>query len=188
MKEIEVLVQVLDSKEKTLNVLSKFKLIGIKETKDIYFFDESKDTLQMKKEKYPTKWFRIRKKGEKNYITYKEDIFDGKGNWLHSHEHETEIKDFEVIHQIIKKLGFKQLIEIDNKKHIYENEEYEIVFEEVENLGYFLEVEKRNTTEKSDTEKIRKEIKEFLKNLNLEISEEVGIGKPELMLRKIKVK
>lgn len=187
MKEVEILVQVLDDKNKILKSLKKFDFKGIKETLDIYFFDPLRKNLQVKEGVYPTEWFRIRKKHNNFYITYKEDIFDKKNKWIHSHEFETKIEDFDILKQIIEKLGFKELIKIKNIKHTYENKDYEIVFEEVENLGYFLEVEKLIVNEGADIKKIKKEIQEFINSLNFKIIP-VNIGKPELMLKSKNIK
>jgi predicted adenylyl cyclase CyaB len=44
---------------------------------------------------------------------------------------------------ILTKLGFEELVTVNVVKHIYHTSEYEIVLEEVERLGLFLEVEKK---------------------------------------------
>lgn len=185
MKEIEILAEVLDSKEKVIVALkkSKLKFIGSKKTQDVYFFDPKRKNLQMKNGKCPKEWFRIRKKDDESYITYKEDVFE-REKWTHSHEYETKVHDFEVLKQIIKKLGFKELVTINNIKHTYESKDYEIVLEEVENLGLFLEVEKLNVRDDADINRIRKEIQEFIDSLGVMVKPDSNMGKPELLLKK----
>ena len=183
MKEIEILVPVLDEKKKVLRVLRRFEFKSVKQTRDIFFFDPQRNNLQIKNNKYPKEWFRIRLKGDKSYMTYKKDIFDKDEKWLYSHEHETEVGDFFKLKQIIEKLGYAKLVEINTKKHIFITKEYEIIFEEVQNLGNFLEVEKLNVKERANVKKIRKEIQQFIDGLDFCVGPELNIGKPELMLR-----
>lgn len=183
MKEIEILVEILEKKEKVLATLKKFEFIGKKEVIDTYFFDPLRNESQPKEDEYPRQWLRVRKKANKNYITFKEDFFK-KDIWTHSEELETEIGDLRIVEEIIKKLGLKELVKIKNKKHTFETKDYEIVLEEVENLGLFLEVEKLNVKDEEDVDKIKKEIQQFMDDLGIKITKELNLGKPELMLRK----
>jgi len=113
MKEVEILVQVYEDKKTVLNSLKKFEFKGEKETLDIYYYDPLRDNFQIKNNKYPTEWFRIRQKGEKAFVTYKKDNFN-KDIWSYSDETETEIGNFEIGKKIINKLGFKELITIND--------------------------------------------------------------------------
>ncbi len=183
MKEVEILVEVFSKKEDSLKKLQKFDFVGKKEVLDIYFFDPKKENLKPKNNKL-TECFRIRKKDSKSFITYKTDHFNKQENWVYSDEEETEIKDFEIMQTILKKLGFEELIIIDNFKHTFLTEKYEIVLEEVKNLGLFLEVERLNVNDDENIEKVKKEIFDFINTLKIKTSEELNMGKPELMLRK----
>lgn len=80
-------------------------------------------------------------------------------------------------------LGLKKLLVIHNTKRIYKYQEYEIIFETVKDLGYFLEVE-YCTNEDIDIKKKKKEIRTFIDELELNVSDELTMGKPEMMLRK----
>ena len=75
-------------------------------------------------------------------------------------------------------------MEINNIKHTYYTREYEIVLEEVKDLGLFLEVERLKVGDKEDIVFVKKEIFNFIKSLDIEIGEELDSGKPELMLNK----
>src|SRR4030042_4580836 len=131
MKEVEILVEVFDNKKKILDSLKKFEFKGVQETTDIYFFHPSIKNLQVQNNKYPKEWFRIRKKNSKAFIAYKQDVLTKNGKWRYSHEYEVEIGDFKLTKQIIEKLGFKELVVINNTKHTYETKDYGIVFEKV---------------------------------------------------------
>jgi adenylate cyclase, class 2 len=188
MKEVEILVKVLDTTKKALSVLGRYDTEGAKEVLDIYFYDPLRKELQMNGENFPKQWFRIRSKDKKSFITFKEDVFNKQAIWIHSEELETEVKDFQLVKELVEKLGFKELVRIKNKKHTFKTKEYEIVLEEVENLGLFLEVEKLNVDDKENTEKIKEEIQNFIDNLGIRTEKESNMGKPEMMLRKIKSK
>lgn len=177
MKEIEILVKVTESKESALKKLAHLESKGIKKTEDHYFDLNQKD-------KPIKKWLRLRKKGSKAYITYKEDHITKENKWLYSDEYETEVQEFDTTMTILEKLGYKPLVAVINEKHIYQTNDYEIALEDVEELGLFLEIEKLNPTEDEDVEKAREKIFKFLKSLNIDTSEEVHLGKPEMLMNK----
>jgi len=183
MKEIEILVKVNNTIQESLGVLEKFKFLGKKQTLDIYYYDEFRDNLKLKDDKFPVEWFRVRQKGDSNFITYKKDNFEN-DKWIYSDEYETEVKDFDMIKIIVDNLGLRELVKINNVKYLYEFENYEIVLEEVEGLGLFLEVEIMNLEDDVNILDVKEKIYDFMKDLNLDISEELNQGKPEMMLEK----
>ncbi len=184
MKEIEILVKVLDNKQKALSVLDSYKKVGIKKITDTYFFNSERNELQPDQSGRLTRCLRLRKKENKNFLAYKIDYFNEKGVWLYSDEHETEVADFETMMVILRHLGLEILVEIKNKKHIYLTDKYEIVLEEVENLGLFLEVECLGQVEDDKVLDVKNEIWKFIKSLKMVTEEESNAGKPELMIRK----
>lgn len=117
-------------------------------------------------------------------MAYKVDHFDDLMQWSHSDEYETGIDNFDTALEIQKRLGFNELIRIDNTKYTYLTEEYEIVLEDVVGLGLFLEVEKIQQVSDDKALQTKEEIRSFLKTLGIEFGEEQNAGKPELMLRK----
>ena len=86
--------------------------------------------------------------------------------------------------QISKHLGLKELVKIDNTKYTYLTNGYEIVLEDVKNLGLFLEVEKLAQVSDDEIVNTKQEMRDFIKKLGIEIGDELNMGKPELMLRK----
>ena len=85
---------------------------------------------------------------------------------------------------IIRNLGFKKLIKIESEKHTYHHPKYEIVLERVKNLGLFLEVEACFDDEKVDVDQEKKKIQHFIDDLGLSVSDELNMGKPEMMVRR----
>ncbi|MEX2410040.1 MAG: class IV adenylate cyclase [Candidatus Paceibacterota bacterium] len=186
MKEIEILVKIEDTKSNVLKTLSEYERVGIKETLDIYFYDPLRKDLQPEKDFRLKRSFRLRKKDGNFFLTYKIDNFDKDNKWIYSNEHETGVDKFEELMKTIKHLGFKELVRIENKKHTFKTTNYEIVFEDVKNLGYFLEVEKMSEVSDDKVAEVKQEIREFIKSLNIKVGNELNAGKPELMLRVLK--
>lgn len=184
MKEIEILVEVLDSKEAVLEKLQAFNYQGIKKTLDIYFFDPLRKNLQPDRNNRLSGSCRLRNKNGQALLAYKTDNFDEKGVWIYSDEHEIEISDFKTGHTILSHLGMQTLIELENEKHTFLTDEFEIVFEDVKNLGLFLEVEAHTLSDTESVQGVKKRIQQFIDGLKLNVSEELNAGKPELMLRK----
>lgn len=182
MKEIEILVELLEDKESALKKLSKISKETTKHTKDIYYFHELNEKLKPKGNLFPTECFRIRSKQGKYFLAYKVDQFDKNEQWIYSDEYETEVRDFETTTKIIGLLGYTKLVELDNIKHTFETKEFEIVLEEVKDLGVFLEVESKEVTKEPLI--VKKKIKGFIESLNIKTSKELNAGKPELMLKK----
>ena len=186
MKEIEILVEVNDDISKVKNILKKFKYVGLKHTIDEYYYDPMRDDLKPDSNGQLSCCLRLRRKGDESYITYKDDVFDN-GKWLYSNEYESNIESIVMVREIFQRLGLKKFIEIDNNKEIYKTEKYEIALESVKDLGNFLEVE-YCTNDDVDVSAVKMEIQKFIDGLNINVSEELNVGKPELYLRKHTIK
>lgn len=184
MKEIEILVEVFDEKEKVLKALSTFEYVGEKKTLDVYFFDPLRKDLQPAEDGRLTRSFRLREKDGKCSMAYKMDNFDEKGIWIYSDEFETSFGDLKTMEEVVKYLGLKELVRIDNTKHTFKTSEYEIVLEEVKDLGLFMEVELLHQVEDSEVLSAKQKIQAFIDALGIHVGEELNAGKPELMLRK----
>lgn len=184
MKEIEILVEVKSDKEAALKALEIFDFKGPKEVLDVYFASPFRKNLQPDENGRLSNCYRFRLKDGKASVAYKVDHFDNLMQWTHSDEYETGIDDFDTALQIQKHLGFEELVRINNTKYIYLTKDYEIVLEDVKDLGLFLEVEKLEQVPDNKVAETKEEIRSFLKTLNIEFGEEQNMGKPELMLRK----
>ncbi len=184
MKEIEILVEVLEGKDSALEKLASFESKGLKHTLDVYFYDPLRPDLQPRADGRLTRSFRLREKDGKASIAYKIDNFDADGMWTYSDEFETPVGNFEAGMQIVSHLGLQELIRIDNNKHTFVTPKYEIVLEDVKDLGVFLEVELLAQVEDGEVMSAKKDIEDCIASLGLRVSAELNAGKPELMLRK----
>jgi len=181
MQEIEILLELQESFEMALAKLSGFKFIGLKQTIDIYYYDPLREDLKLNAAGKLMACCRLREKAGKYFLTYKTDHYKG-DQWLYSDEYETEISDHEAAKSIISHLGLKELVTINSAKHIFETEKYEIVLENVDNLGGFLEVEYKGSSE--DVTDIKDDIMTFINSLDIRVGRELNSGKPELLLNK----
>jgi adenylate cyclase class 2 len=186
-KEIEILVELKTDFEIAKSMLGKFEFKGAKKTIDTYYFDPLRETLKPDVHNKLMECCRIREKADKYYVAYKVDKYDGL-NWIYSDEYETEFEDLKALQHVFLHLGLKPLLTIDNTKYIYKNDQYEIVLEDVKDLGYFLEVEAIDEDENKSIEEIKKNISDFIQSLGLEIGAELNSGKPELLLLKNQIK
>lgn len=183
MKEIEILVELHSDINQAKKIMSKFKNNGVKRTIDTYYYDPMRKNLKPNDKLQIDECFRLREQNNKTYLTYKIDKFDDNNIWLYSDEYETEVENKKQIINIIKALGLKKLLIIKNNKTSYSTDKYEIVLEEVEKLGNFMEVE-LCTDEDVDIKETKKEIQTFIDSLGLNVSSELHMGKPEMMIRK----
>jgi len=184
MKEVEILFEVSDSFDVAQEKLSKFEFHGSKKTLDIYYADPLRKELQPTSINTLNSVFRLREKDGICFLAYKVNHYEG-DEWTYSDEHEVSVSDLRTMENIIEHLGFKTLVEIDNVKHTYVTDRFEIVLEEVKSLGIFLEVERLVVDDTEDIEVSKKEIRSFVNSLGIHMGRELNIGKPELMLQKL---
>ena len=185
MKEIEILVELYGDIDKYKEILKKkYSYEGTKLTIDEYYYDPLRNNLKPNKNNQIDECLRLRTKDKNYYITYKVDKFEGK-KWLYSDEYETKVEDINQLYKIFDLLGLKKLLTINNNKSIYKTDKYEITIEEVKDLGNFMEVE-YCTNKEVDVKEIKAEIDVFIKDLGFDVSEELNIGKPEMMINKNK--
>jgi predicted adenylyl cyclase CyaB len=182
MLEIEILCALSNSKEEAFAALKNTEFKGSKHTIDTYLYDPNREDLKADENGRLIRSFRVRETEKNSKITYKLDHFSDKGEWLYSDEHETGVESGKVAKEILNQLGLKELVVVDVTKHVFETEQYEIVFEEVKDAGNFIEVEFKGLVE-GDPLVIKQQLREFLKTLGLNPGEELNMGKPEYLLR-----
>ncbi len=183
MKEIEILVTYDNKKEEVLSILEKYEFIGEKEIYDTYFVDPLRDNLKPEANLRINEILRVRRKGKGCLLTYKKNHFRG-NRWFYSDEYETEVNSYEMMEDIIKRLGLEEQIVVHNKRRTYKHKDFNIELEEVENLGLFLEVEKVVADDTADLDAVKNEVRAFIKSLGLTNVRELDLGKNQLMLMK----
>lgn len=182
-QEIEILAELITDIGSAKKVLAPFYYVGTKHTLDHYFFDPLRDNLQLNSRGKLLECCRIRVKGDECFMTYKTDVYEDHV-WLLSNEHEIRCTNSEGAISILKQLGLEKLVTVDNTKHIFRTEQYEIVLEEVKELGNFVEVEFIGEGTNLTANEIKSEMRRFISKLQLAIGAELNSGKPELLLLK----
>ena len=87
---------------------------------------------------------RIRTSLEKNFICYKNRHITEEGKTLYCDEYETEVKDGNISLKIFTALGYTGQIVLNKKRKTYTTKEFDVVIDDVEGLGIFVEVELKN--------------------------------------------
>lgn len=182
-KEIEILFRLNEDKDSVIKKFNDLKSGGNKRIVDTYYFDPLRDDLKPDQSGRLKASFRLREKDGKSYITYKNDHFNG-DIWSHSDEYEVEVQDVGVIKNILENLGMKVLVVVDVEKNYFTDDIFEVVIEDVKNLGQFIEVE-YHFNESTNISEAKENIRKFLDDRNIDIGEEMNSGKPELLLKKL---
>lgn len=183
MREIEVLVELKTDLQTALSKMTKFENKGKKQVIDTYFYDPKRENLKLNADNKLMECCRVREKNNVYTITYKKDHYK-EGIWQYSDEFETAVSDEIEMRRILECLGLQELVTINNIKYTYETPDYEIVIEDVKDLGSFLEVECINDDGKQSVEAVKKQIYAFIAGLGLDVGNELNSGKPELLLLK----
>lgn len=195
MKEIEILSNLQENVSSAESKIQnfqfpdgeKFQFKGKYEIVDTYFTSTMFDGLNPDNDGKLKSCLRLRQKNKDNiYLTHKHDIFNEKGVWLYSDEIEVKIEDRESFVSILKSLHFEELVVIRNTRKFYSTEKYEIVLEDIVDLGLFVEVEYKTTDDitDGDVSTIQQKIRNIIRDIGLVVGEELNAGKPELMLKK----
>jgi len=80
-------------------------------------------------------------------------------------EFKSEIVNVELGLDFLKKLGFTEAFTVDKKRQSYKYKDFSIDLDEVEKLGFFVEIEKM-TDSYDEKEKVKKECLELLKMIS----------------------
>lgn len=131
MPEIEVKILEID-KDKLISILEEKWAMRIFEWKiENDFFRNSKKNK-----------IRLRKMGNKNYMTFKHKIEHD--TVMNNMEHELEFNDFETMINILEWIGFERYGKSTKYRISYKLWEIEFDFDKYENIPDFVEVEAKN--------------------------------------------
>jgi predicted adenylyl cyclase CyaB len=131
--------------------------------------------------KYPYEWLRIGERGSKTILNYKHFYPEDAEEKTHCDELEFEA-DPERLRQMFSALNFKSNVVVEKTREIYNhNDEFEIGFDIVKELGYFIEIEAMKHAE--TVEKTRQKLVEFAKSLGIDIETSDKRGYPYMMMK-----
>lgn len=176
--EIEIKVKVENSSALMEELKRNGSLLYEDYQKDSYYTPAHRNFVEVSPVK---EWLRVRDSNGKYFINYKKWIYDADGKSNHCNEHETGVVSLEEITKILLALDFKPLITVEKKRSAWKYEDYEISFDDVVDLGSFVEIEYKGK-EVRDSKEITDEMIEFLKKHNVgEITRDFK-GYPYLLL------
>lgn len=187
MIEVEILVEIKEDYIHALEKLKRFAFINEVTLEDEYFYDPLRNNLKPNSQNKTFESFRLRTTSNINQLTYKKDIYRDT-IWLYSNENQIEISNSQIARNIILLLGLKPLLVLKSKKRYYRLDNYEIVLEQVENLGIFLEIEYTGNIDESFVEEEKAKIRTLIKNIDIKTSDELNCGKPELYVIRNNIK
>ena len=95
---------------------------------------------------------RIRKQGDKAYLTYKGKKMDTKSKTRK--EVEVEVNSAEKMEDLLLSLGFRKTLEVSKTREIYHIGDAEVSIDKVDGLGDFVELETRVEVESEAPEKV----------------------------------
>lgn len=171
--EIEIKIKLSENEYKNLKdileEIAKYDKVMVQ--KDEYYTPEYKD---FTKEKYPFEWLSVRKRGNENILNYKHYYPEGAEKHEWCDEFEVTLDSSEKIKKIFERLNIKSFAMINKTRYTYiYKDKYEIALDEVEDLGYFVEIEVKKIqwdykTERKEIYRIaREEFKLDLRNMDL---------------------
>lgn len=179
--EVELKFKVSNQKEFNRldkSIASICSLIEISNHVDYYY---SKAKINLKN--LPTTWISLRNRSGKVKICLKEYSEKSVKENKYCYEYESEISSVEFGIKLFNTLGLKKYATIRKKrKTYYFKSSFEISFDYVVGLGYFIEIESLLKEKKIDFQ--LKELKKFTNSLNLQNCKIMKEGYPLLKLKK----
>lgn len=131
--EVEMKFHVRNPNEMRKKIKGISKYVGIENKKDSYYSLSSKA--------YPKKSLRVRNKGKKVEVNFKQSLGYFKG--VHAkNEVEFRVSDLQGFFDLLEEFGFKMWVQKDKKTELYRtNNGVNIELNYVRRLGWFVEIE-----------------------------------------------
>jgi len=133
--EIKVVVKNPEEVEKKLHEMAEFK--KERTQVDEYFTPKHEDFFALKR---PLKYLRIRNEGDRHTFEYQFLHFEG-SELIKTDEYETEIKDPEMMRQILEHLDMTHKVTVTKNRKYFHYKDFEVQIDFIKELGYFIEVE-----------------------------------------------
>lgn len=178
--EIEIKLP-LKNPEQVIQFLNEHAKLLSKDVfqKDTYFNSVHRNFLKFQ---YPFEWLRIRETTKSSSLNYKHFYPENVEKTDYCDEFETEIENPESMRKILNSLDVKEIIIVEKKRTTYLYEQVEIMIDEVNNLGVYIELE--TTTPFDNPQAAKQYLFSILEKIQAEVGEEELIGYPYMLLHK----
>ncbi|WP_052600204.1 class IV adenylate cyclase [Aureispira sp. CCB-QB1] len=179
--KIEVTEDVFHQTKQHLQEIATRK--GTKQQLDRYF--STKQEGYLGSEKYPYKWLSIRERGDVKILNYKHYYPEGEEKHQYCDEFECEISNPKMLAKILSALGAEEIALVKKKRETFVfKDEFEIVLDQVDDLGFFIEVEAIKN--QGGIEATRKKVENFINSINIGQYRTDYRGYPYLVFQKTK--
>jgi adenylate cyclase, class 2 len=184
MKNIEIEIKVQVEK----NVFENFKsylsknaeFIKSSEQSDEYFTPSHRNFVEPA---FPFEWLSIRERNNHAILNYKHWYPENEEKSTHCDEFEVELSDAENMRKIFNSLNIETMVKVVKKREIYNHKgEFEICLDEVDELGYFIEIEVKK--EFGSIETANKKLIDFATEMGIDVSKRNYRGYPFLLMEK----
>lgn len=169
-KEIEIKMQLTSVELDILKAWLKEKSRFVRSIHHIeYYLNNPKFSFHFDRDglKDSNDYLRIRMTEKEDSVCLKKFFPDPNvpGRHTHCDEYETEVKDGKVLLELMAQLGYTDVTIIDKIREEYMYLDFEVVIDDVKDLGTFVEIELKKDCE--DVKAGHKEIKDFIKILGI---------------------
>lgn len=178
--EIEIKVKIEKSNNLALFLKEKGTLRYTKNQTDYYYTPSHRSFVSVDP---VIEWLRIREGEGGCSVNYKKWIHNEDGESNHCEELETVVEDVEVMKKMFEVLNFKHLVTVNKKRTAWKYKDYEISFDEVKDLGDFVEIEYIGS-EKVDPKMATSGMLSFLSDLECGRVDRDFRGYPYLLMEK----
>lgn len=131
-------------------------------------------------EEFPYRWLSIRERGLKKILNFK--FYYPPGEKIHEYcdEYEVEIDNVNSMASILKQFKANEIVTVEKRRKKFKyKDDFEIVLDQVIDLGYFIEVE--SIRDFGGTKVTRQKILDYMLSLNLEVGNHDLRGYPYLI-------
>ncbi|MDD2823220.1 MAG: class IV adenylate cyclase [Candidatus Daviesbacteria bacterium] len=173
IKEIEVKARVNDPKA----LLKNLTKLGCKFSKPITQNDRvyNKDGKTRTGSRTGSTTLRLRQQNGKVLFTIKQTLSDE----LDCLEKEVLVSDLNIMEDALKMMGFLEVVRVNKVRQYAKFKDFTICMDQVEGLGYFIEVEKMSD---ENSQKIQNELMGFLASLGIKKEDRITKGYDTLVL------
>lgn len=163
MEEIEVTFKLENSCSEIEKITNNNNFTFVEKyiLQDIYMCKENINVFQTDNKSILKDTILLRKVNNNIFkMTYKKKIYDDKGNTIHREKYEISVDSIEKAKALLENVGYKELINIKDTITVYNYKNMEIILENVDDLGMFLEVEVNISQKQEDyLDKITNDLK-----------------------------
>lgn len=193
MKQIEVTTYVNHSLKEIDKILTKqgFKIIRSSRVEDKYLTSSSNkltnnNILDVLSKCILIRYLCVNEKEVFKKITYKNKIYEG-DNIISEEKISINIDNIDKAEKLFNNIQFQKIVDVNYDVIVYEKDNLEFAFQDVEGLGILLEYEHKSDFESYTNEEILLEKQKMLdqiKKYNLNISDEYDVKKAFELIKK----